>query len=165
MGNCLRSSIGGGKCDKMIKVMRMDGKILKYNPPLVVRDLVNEKDYGRKYMVADPQNVGDTLPDDYELKGGVLYYLIPSHVEDERSFNGGMKERGVKGGENGMTIKILVSKTELKALLSSDGCVKEKWVEDFLLKQLEAKFLQLQQRGFNGRGRWRPALEKIIETN
>ncbi|GLJ31751.1 hypothetical protein SUGI_0638650 [Cryptomeria japonica] len=164
MGNCLKSSVDRERGDQMIRVMKMDGKMLEYSPPLLVRDLLTAKDYGRNYMLAHPQNVRDALPQDYKLKGGELYYLIPSHLEDESSFNGGgMKERGVKG-EKGMKIKIMVSKTELKALLS-DGCVKEKWVEDFLLKQLEAKFLQLQQKACVARGKWRPALEKIPETN
>ncbi|GLJ31756.1 hypothetical protein SUGI_0638760 [Cryptomeria japonica] len=164
---------------QLIKVMRMDGKMLEYSPPLVVRDLLMENGYQQNFMVVHSEKVGDGLPMDYKLVGGELYYLIPSHIgADQKGFSAqrscacGGKERvedvgsscgGAVKTEIGMRIKILVSKKQLKDLLSN-GYLKEKVVDELLVKQFESKALH-QGASFVPTREWRPCLERIPEVD
>ncbi|GLJ31758.1 hypothetical protein SUGI_0638820 [Cryptomeria japonica] len=168
MGNCIQSRVCAETGDQIIKVMRMDGTILEYIPPLLVRDLLMEGDYQKDHMLVHSENADLALPHDHKLEGGNLYHLIPSHIKDHKAFSaqndrahGTGKEAAVQV-ENGIRLKIVVSKQELKALLS-DGCGKEKLVEQLLLKQLQSS---IQQQDFDvASRRWRPSLEKIPEIN
>lgn len=65
--------------------MAMDGRMLEYRFPIVVGDLVRESDFEEDCMVVHSRNVGRALPQENKLKGGELYYLVPSHIEVDHS--------------------------------------------------------------------------------
>ncbi|KAH9322889.1 hypothetical protein KI387_017528, partial [Taxus chinensis] len=160
MGNCMQSRVR--VCvetgDQVIKVMRMDGKMLEYNPPLLVGDLLIENG---NHMVVHSQNLSDALPHDHKLEGGHLYYLIPMEADKNGGGTVTVEDLGPSGGaDNGLRLKIVVSKEQLKALLS-DGFLKEKLMEQLLLRQLQSRAQQEESDVSNRR--WTPSLEKIPE--
>ncbi|GLJ31757.1 hypothetical protein SUGI_0638790 [Cryptomeria japonica] len=177
MGNCIQSRVFAETQKQLIKVMGMDGKMLQYSPPLVVRDLLIESGYRQNFMVVHSENVGDGLSLDSQLVGGEFYYLIQSHIgadHDDSDEDGG-KERlddvgsssaGAVKAENGIRLKIVVSKKQLKVLLS-DGFLKERLVEELVGKHLP---LFKGTKIISGKTcvaarEWRPCLDRIPEVN
>ncbi|KAH9313997.1 hypothetical protein KI387_022624, partial [Taxus chinensis] len=123
MGNCLQYRVCEETGDDVLTVMGMDGKMMENTPPPLRNQITSDNG---------------------------------SHGADHRLFQ---KDSVDNGGsvtvEKDVVIrlKIMVSKQQLKALLS-DGFVEEKIVGLVLAKQLQST-----QQG----SRWRPNLERIAE--
>ncbi|GLJ31755.1 hypothetical protein SUGI_0638750 [Cryptomeria japonica] len=161
MGNCMQPKVRRETCKKFIKVMAMDGKMLEYRSPVVGGDLVRESDFEEDCMVVHSRNDGHALPQENTLKGGELYYLVPSLMEaHHRAFSA--QKNGICRGkkragdvEKSFTLKIVVSRQQLKSLLL-DSCVKE------ILVEQHARKLTQQQDCVSGKA-WRPCLDTIAE--
>ncbi|CAO2821371.1 unnamed protein product [Amaranthus hypochondriacus] len=83
MGNyltvCIASDIqskqGLMKKNRILQIIKVDGKILEFTNPLIVRDLlVNHPNY----YVGMFKEATQPLPLDHKLKIGNIYYLLPS---------------------------------------------------------------------------------------
>ncbi|XP_010912297.1 uncharacterized protein [Elaeis guineensis] len=146
MGNCLVLQE-----KKVIKIMRMDGKILSYQSPLIVHQVLSEFP---GHAISDTLPAIDHLDPATDMRCGQLYYLIPSKTP--------IKETGGTG-TGVVRIKLVISKQELKDLLLKGGVTFD-------------SMISLVQRGpsnnnsTSGDGEekcigWRPALESIPEGN
>ncbi|GLJ53368.1 hypothetical protein SUGI_1137880 [Cryptomeria japonica] len=98
--------------------MAMDGRMLEYKSLVMMGDLVRESDFEEDCMVVHSRNVGHGLLQENKLKGGELYYLVPSHIEADHIAFSAQKNgicRGKKRAEDvnvekGFTLKIVVSR-------------------------------------------------------
>jgi len=195
MGNCAASH-GSGKLsadfiggEEIIMVMRTDGMIMEYMPPLVVRDVMAAFP---QHSVAHSEDAHcRSLSPDQKLVPGQLYRLLilpdsPSLSKDavlpegKSIDNGRMEGRisserhastrtppSVECVENGsgiIRVKMVMSKRELEALLSHRS-IKEK----SFLRHLQCKGLYIKEdyvaRRRCGKDGWRPSLESIVEVN
>ncbi|XP_004502739.1 uncharacterized protein [Cicer arietinum] len=114
MGNCLAhcKPISGScyifdameKHDfEVVRVAKEDGKMLEFSTPIHVKDILTNfpaNDIGVS------NNATEILSQDYELKGGRLYYLLPHNKETEA--NSGEIKR----------IKVLITKQQLQQLVT-----------------------------------------------
>lgn len=193
MGNCVAShgservSAESMDREEFVMVTRSDGKIMEYTPPVLVRDLMAA--YPQHSVVHSEDATCCPLSQDKKLMvPGQLYRLLvnpnlPSLskeavLSEAKSIENGRISRerrastgppsSVKSEEDGsgiMTVKMVISKRELEALLS-DRSMKE----NSLLLQLQSK-AQYVQEDYIGRRRycsndgWRPLLESIPEVN
>lgn len=165
MGNCLTSHESEmlspdfmGR-EKFILVMRSDGKIMEYMPPILVRDLMAA--YPQHSVVHSEDATCHFLAADKKLVPGQLYRVLrnpnsPSLSEDaflsaaKSAHNGSFKD-GISSERRGSTrppsslksaqidrgfirVKMVMSKRELEALLS-DRPMKE----NSLLVRLQCK--------------------------
>lgn len=123
----------------MLKIVKMDGKVLEYKTSLLVKDLlVSFKGCG----VGVTQKCTQYLPPDYELKLGHFYYLLP--LDNLEPLD------GVK------RIKVVISKQQLQELLS-----KKVSVEEVLLGSMQRSAFGSP----HSMSSWRPVLETITEGN
>lgn len=133
MGNCLvlykpttRSCDGAAedKNHKVLKIVKIDGKVLELKSPITVNDLLaNFSGFG----VSVSESASQNLPSTYKLKVGKKYYLRPflnstgiisptntsSPVETEEA------AEGVK------RIKVVITKQQLQELLSKQISVED----------------------------------------
>ncbi|XP_021908610.1 uncharacterized protein LOC110822737 [Carica papaya] len=164
MGNCLVLE------EKVVKVMRTDGKILEYKAPTNVHQVLSE---------FSGHAISDSFPDfrhlqpDTKLLGGNLYYLVPLPLARQerkkkkvRFSNPEVEENGGQGS-GFVRIKLVISKQELQELLQKGG---EESVHEIVSKiqskQLRIKEIDHESDGgdTNCRG-WKPVLESIPEVN
>ncbi|KAK8658347.1 hypothetical protein V6N13_036555 [Hibiscus sabdariffa] len=155
MGNCsalLRPS--GGSClravkskpnQRVVRVVKMDGKVLEFKTPLLVKDVLVECSGS---CIGLSKTVSQHLPLNYELKMGKVYYLLPA--SDSSSF---VADTPPAGGVK--RIKVVVTKQELKQLLR-----KQISVGDVLsgLGKRDGSFVVSPRN-------WKPKLESILEVN
>lgn len=150
MGNCLVLE------HKMIKIMKMDGKILEYKAPLQVHQVLSEF---ADHAISDELPVHQHLPSNTKMQRGRLYYLLPpplpsSNIDESNPMVEADQERGV------VRIKMVVTKQELKELLAKGDLS-----VDQLISQLQNKPSTDGVAGdANERYRgWKPALKSIPE--
>ncbi|GAB4826116.1 hypothetical protein Ancab_008986 [Ancistrocladus abbreviatus] len=128
---------------KVLQVLKIDGKILEFRAPLLVKDLLASYPC---FYAGVFREATQPLPPDYELKLGKVYYLLPSpdsYADGERKVGGSKR------------IKVVITKQQLRQLMS-----KEIGPEDVLL-------------GINQRPcssevsslAWSPSLEAIPEAS
>ncbi|XP_022773755.1 uncharacterized protein LOC111316004 [Durio zibethinus] len=167
MGNCwalLRPSEGSRligavntKPDqKVLQVVKMDGKILEFRAPVLVKDvLVKFSGSG----IGLSKTVAQHLPLNYELKMGKVYYILPS-VDDpvraptpESNSDSSVADTQQTGGVK--RIKVVITKQELHQLLT-----KQLSVEEVLacLEKRNGNFVVSPRN-------WKPKLESISEEN
>lgn len=155
MGNCLVLE------HKMIKIMKMDGKILEYKAPLQVHQVLSEF---ADHAISDELPVHRHLPSNTKMQRGRLYYLLPpplpsSNIDGEVSNESNpMVEPDQETGV--VRIKMVITKQELKELLAKGGLS-----VDQLISQLQNKPSTDGVAGdANERYRgWKPALKSIPE--
>jgi hypothetical protein len=149
---CIRDHVAA-KSRRVIQVVKMDGKIMEFSTPIIVKDiLVNFSGSG----IGLSKEASEHLPPNYELKMGKAYYMLPSissvctpadisstTADDEKASTGG----GVK------RIKIVITKQQLQDLLT-----KQISVEDVLLR-LEKQTCD----SVDSLKNWKPKLESIPE--
>ncbi|KAF4351686.1 hypothetical protein F8388_006374 [Cannabis sativa] len=138
--------------DKVIRVMKIDGKVLSFTKPILVQDVLVRINYGVTNNISLSKEIlsSKKLPLDYELKLGKVYYVIPfssSKSNNEKNPCGisSSMEGGVK------RIKIVITKQQLKELLN-----KKISMDDVVISSLEND-----KSYFNGN--WKPKLESIPE--
>lgn len=175
MGNCL--VVG----EKVIKIMKPDGKILEYRSPIKVYEVLSEFT-GHAMSEATTQASGQHLRPETKLRGGQLDYLVPLPL---RSPQGGVKKKKKvrfsdpeKGSEQQeqeeekeketnkvVRIKLVISKQELQELLSKGGVLVDSTVSRLHNEKRKDGnsdgLISCHQR----KGYWKPALESIPEIN
>ena len=139
MGNCLVLAEKGGD-----KIKKMDGQILKYDPPLRVPQ-------------APPKFPGHTISD------GIPVARNLNHMADMQSVHHyhlhQMKKMQTK--ETGaVRIKLVISKQELKEILETEGLTLE-----YVMSQIQKEARYSHKRGKERSVMWNPALESISEAN
>lgn len=147
MGNCLVRQ------QKIIKIIRDDGKELEYKAPIKVHEVLSYFS-GHAMFGTTPEN--RILQPDTELVGGETYYLRPLSLQTVRRRKGSAVVR----------VKVVMSKQELKELLARNGVsVCE------VVSQLQDKGRVKEVDMFCGDGDhenckgWKPVLESIAEAN
>ncbi|KAJ7959422.1 hypothetical protein O6P43_020000 [Quillaja saponaria] len=155
MGNCfthcipsLRSCNSGAlpKQDKIVKVVMLNGKIVEFSRPTVVKDILMKFSASG---IGISKESSEYLPPDYKLKRGKLYYLLPSvssagpeTCSSDREQAGGIKR-----------IKVVLTKQQLKELVT-----KKISLEDILLlSQVQSISCHSDDMPTN----WKPKLDSI----
>ncbi|KAL9334547.1 hypothetical protein Peur_071728 [Populus x canadensis] len=143
IGSCIR--IAEAKQEKVLQVVKTDGKVLEFSTPILVRDiLVNFSGSG---IGLTQEGIEHHLPPGYELKLGNVYYILPSAplispvVDREDQASGGVKR-----------IKVVITKQQLQHLLTKEISVEE------VLLGLEQKSSSL-----DSPRNWKSNLEPIPE--
>lgn len=90
----------------------MDGKVIKFKSPLLVKDLLNNfEGIGVRSSRKAPNN----LPSDFKLKLGKVYYLLPSKVAE--------KQEDAPTPVN--RIKVVITKKQLQELLANTTSIEQ----------------------------------------
>ncbi|KAI3447463.1 hypothetical protein Pfo_004128 [Paulownia fortunei] len=163
MGNCLVLQ------EKVVRVMKTDGKILEYKSPIKVHQVLSEFSH---HAISDKLPVVKHLHPNAEMLQGHLYYLLPLpvppppikkkkkavHFSDDVLEDAGQATGVVR-------IKLVISKQELQAMLSTGGIsvadvISKVWKEESTNK---AKSYDRDDVVIS-KG-WSPALESIPEVN
>lgn len=172
--------------EEFILVMRSDGKIIEYMPPLVVRDLMAA--YPQHSVVHSEDAKGCFLSADKKLVPGQLYRLrlipdSPSLSKDailseaksahNRSLDDSISSErrassqppsSVQNGRGFIRVKMVMSKRELDALLSDRSMNEKSLFSRLQCKVQNSKEDYLATRRWSNDG-WRPSLESIPEIN
>ncbi|KAL3825763.1 hypothetical protein ACJIZ3_021792 [Penstemon smallii] len=164
MGNCLVH-------EKIVRVMKTDGKILEYKTPIKVHQVLSEFTH---HAISDQLPVIKHLHPNTELLRGRLYYLLPLPVAPTPVRNKNKKKKSVRFSDDVLEeearkvsgvvrIKVLISKQELQAILTGGGVS----VNDMISQaQKEPIVDNLKSNGRDGnitsKG-WLPSLEIIPE--
>ncbi|KAH7680672.1 RNA-binding S4 domain-containing protein [Dioscorea alata] len=144
MGNCLILE------KKEIKIMSKDGKILSYQPPLKVQQVL--LDFPGYAISSSALPVICNLDQETYLSEGQLYYLIPPEIKP-------LAQTG--HADDVLRIKLVLSKQELKELIKNGGIVSL----DDMMSQLQR--ITRRRDGIEKERcmSWKPTLESIPEEN
>ncbi|KAH7554004.1 hypothetical protein JRO89_XS12G0093600 [Xanthoceras sorbifolium] len=158
MGNCLVQE------EKVIKVMKTDGKILEYRAPMKVHEVLSEFS---GHALSDSLPEIQHLHQDVKLLGGNLYYLVPlplpSPKVEKKKVRFSDQEEG-DGQRTGIVrIKLVISKQELQELLQKGGVSVQDMVSQIQGKQT-TNDVDTFHGGDNCKG-WKPELESIPEVD
>ncbi|KAF9598729.1 hypothetical protein IFM89_031397 [Coptis chinensis] len=153
MGNCLVLQ------DKFVKIMKTDGKILEYQTPLRVQQVLSEFS---GHAISDSLPVQRHLCADTDMLSGRLYYLLPPPLPTKEA-NKSMitvssTKEETKQGTGVVRIKIVITKQELKEMLAKGGIPS---VDD-MVSQLQKKTKDEVDCDRNCNG-WKPVLQSIPE--
>lgn len=177
MGNCLVMG------ERVIRVMKPDGKILEYRSPIRALDLLSEFS---GHAVSETSGSAQTshLQPEAKLQGGNMYYLVPlplkQHVKKKKKkvrFSEPEKELVEEEKSSKVVrIKLIISKQELQELLKKGGVSVGDLVSQ--LHQTEKRVDQntntssdhglitsCDDHDGHGEGYWKPVLESIPEVN
>ncbi|MBA0625117.1 hypothetical protein Godav_010356, partial [Gossypium davidsonii] len=119
MGNCLAQQ------QKLIRVMKIDGKILEYQPPIKVEQVLSDFP---AHAISDSFSGFHHFQSDAKLLPGHLYYLVPlpstainkSKEKKVRFLNPEVNDDG-KGSPGVVRIKLIITKQELQELIQKQG--------------------------------------------
>ena len=159
MGNCLVLE------EKVIRVMKTDGKILEYQAPIKVQQVLSDFS---SHALSDSFSGFQHLRPDAKLLPGQLYYLIPvpspSQKNKKKKVRFSNPEVNDEQGSPGVVrIKLIISKQELQELLQEGGVSVHDMVSQIQSKQ-STNGIDTSDAGDNCRG-WKPVLESIAEVN
>ncbi|KAL7092228.1 hypothetical protein ACP275_12G152800 [Erythranthe tilingii] len=160
MGNCLVLE------EKIVRVMKTDGKILEYKSPIKVHQILSEFS---NHAISDKLPVLKHLHPNTEMVQNHLYYLLPPPLPIKTTTATKTKKKKtvrfsddvIDNHENRATgsvvrIKLVISKKELQAMLINGGVS----VDDLISNQMQ------KEESTNGRAvSLSPALESIPEVN
>lgn len=146
MGNCLSSK-------RVIRIMKGDGKILEYSPPLTVLDVLANFD---THAIYDELPVCWSLAPETVLQSGPLYYLLPAVLPSTSD-----KEAPEKSNQP-VRIKVVVTKKELREMLEKESFSASKMI-DRLQKKACIRYVAKEGGDVHGHGGWTPVLESIPE--
>ncbi|GAY33119.1 hypothetical protein KPL70_018511 [Citrus sinensis] len=165
MGNCLMLE------EKLIKVMKTDGKILEYKAPVKVQDVLAEF---AGHAISDSFPEIRHLMPDFKLLGGNLYFLVPvplpsRKVEKKKvRFSEEEARDGAKETSSVVRMKVVIRKQELQdlLLLQKGGVVSVQDVGSWLQgkQSTNSQAVGFQDGGNNNEG-WKPELESIPEVD
>ncbi|KAE8731110.1 hypothetical protein F3Y22_tig00002840pilonHSYRG00267 [Hibiscus syriacus] len=161
MGNCLIRE------EKVIRVMKTDGKILEYQPPIKVHQVLSDFS---AHALSDSFAGFHHLRPNAKLLPGLLYYLIflPSPTQKSKKktvrFSNVPDVNDEQGRGHGIVrIKLMISKKELQDLVQKGVSVHD--LASQMHKSKQSTNGDDIFDGDNCRRRWKPALESIAEVN
>ncbi|GLT40646.1 hypothetical protein SLA2020_147630 [Shorea laevis] len=158
MGNCLVLQ------DKVIKVMKTDGKILEYQAPIKVHQVLSE--FSGHALSESFPGLQHLLPD-AELFSGNLYYLIPlpsSSPKVKKKVRFSIPEVDGEQATGTVRIKLVISKQELQEMLHKKGLSVHEMISEAQSKQQSESKTGMPDGDDNCRG-WKPVLESIVEVD
>ncbi|KAE8673035.1 fus3-complementing family protein [Hibiscus syriacus] len=133
MGNCLVAE------DKVIRIMEPGGKILEYQPPINVQQVLSNFS---GHALSDSFSSFCHLRRDTKLLSGQLYYLVPLPSPSKkgkkkvRYSNPEVNNDDDQGNPGGVVrIKLIISKQELQELLDKGGVSAKDMVSQIQSKQ------------------------------
>ncbi|KAG9459101.1 hypothetical protein H6P81_003609 [Aristolochia fimbriata] len=154
MGNCLVHQ------GKVIKVMKMDGKILEYNQPMQVHELLSEFE---GHVVSDEQPVsGRHLHPSTKMRSGTLYYLLPAPCQ-LLQFKSKVEWKETDNTNPTVRIKMIMTKQEFREMLAKGGIKDEELVTALQISKPCMKEAGDEADNSERLRIWRPALESIPE--
>ncbi|CAN0847044.1 Uncharacterized protein At1g66480 [Linum grandiflorum] len=153
MGNCMVVE------EKVLKVMRPDGKILEYSTPILAHEVLSDFPAAASDSSSVQQHI---LIPDAKLLGGKLYFLVPipcSTPVKKQSIK--MEEESEeKSGGGVVRIKLVISKQELEELLKRGGVSMRDMVS-----HLQGQQQQKEEEEEENDDDWKPSLESIPELD
>ncbi|KAJ7959420.1 hypothetical protein O6P43_019998 [Quillaja saponaria] len=158
MGDCfthcmpsLRSCKSGAlpKQDKIVKVVMLNGKIVEFGRPTVVKDILMQFSASG---IGISKESSEHLPPDYKLKRGKLYYLLPS-VSSAGPETSCSSNREQAGGIK--RIKVVLTKQQLQELVTEKISL-----EDILL---QSQVQSISCHSVDLPTNWKPKLDSIPE--
>ncbi|KAK8371241.1 hypothetical protein V6Z12_A01G233100 [Gossypium hirsutum] len=163
MGNCLVLE------EKVVRVMKTDGKILEYRQPIKVQQVLSDfSDHALSESFSGCRN----LHPDTKLLPCMLYYLVPSpSIKSKKKkvrFSSTPEVKDDEEGSHGVVrIKLIISKKELEKLVQKDGVLVHEMVSKIQSKQsINGVDDDDDDDGDDDSCRkWKPALESITEVN
>ncbi|OAY40858.1 uncharacterized protein LOC110622471 [Manihot esculenta] len=153
MGNCLVLQ------EKLIKVMKPDGKILEYKAPITVHQVLSDFS---GHAISDSLQAFQHLLPETKLLGGKLYYLVPLPLPSpkaKKKVRFSVPEEEDKK-ENIVRIKLVISKQELQEILQKEGVT-----VDSMISQLQDQRRVETVDTSDNTGYWKPVLESIPEID
>lgn len=156
MGNCLAQQ------EKLIQVMKTDGKILEYKAPLRVHQVLSEY---AGHAISQTLPVIQHLYPDADMHGGQLYYLLPlpfPSLEVEKKYYN-TKEVAVKEDSRAVRIKLVIRRQDLE-MLSKGGVSVEEMISQLKNQKSVDSFQKLDGDSNRNRKGWKPALQSIPES-
>nr|CAD1836745.1 unnamed protein product [Ananas comosus var. bracteatus] len=143
MGNCFALEER-----EVIKIMRVDGKILQYKPPMKVHQALEEFP---NHAISDSFSTVRYLNPSTNMRGGRPYYLLPLK---KTPITEAVFEDGV------IRIKLVITKQALKDMLR-----KEIISLDDVISLCQRESRETAKSDEKGCAGWQPALQSIPEGN
>lgn len=136
------------KQSKVVRVAKLDGKILEFSSPVLVKEVLNN--FPEFHLGASKEaSESEHLCRDYELRAGRLYYLLSSPSRPPPSVSSTGNREPTSGGKR---VKVVITKKQLEMLVS-----KQISLQDVLS--------QVHDKTFNLPSNWKPKLDSIPEVN
>lgn len=158
MGNCLVLQ------GNVIKIMKSDGKILEYQAPIKVQQVLSDF---CDHAIADSLQAFQHLLPDTNLLGGRLYYLVPLQLPSPAkkkkvrfSIPEDQEVKDVQEKTSVVRIKLVISKQELEEMLRKGGVSVDDMVSQ-LHGQQRVQTVDIP----DGVNTWKPVLESIPERS
>ncbi|XP_060211381.1 uncharacterized protein LOC132638559 [Lycium barbarum] len=174
MGNCIVHQ------EKVVKVMKTDGKILEYKAPIKVHQVLSQ--FSGHVISNSLQVIDQNLQPDDDMLGGKIYYLLPmlpvlpppkpATKKKVKFADDQLVEEKAKQKTDAVRIKLVITKKELQAwLMSTEGGlitvdpitnhrVQNEQISTNDIKSSVIKDYSTDQ----GKG-WKPVLDDIPELN
>lgn len=164
MGNCIVLQ------EKVVKVIKTDGKILEYMSPIKVHQILSQ--FPSHVISNSLQVINQNLLPNDDMIGGKVYYLLPmlpipkpATKKKVKFADDQLVEEKTKPRTDSVRIKLVISKKELQALLMSteEG-------GSITLDHIAQHRVQKESSGINdystdrGKG-WKPVLDNIPELD
>ncbi|XP_050228613.1 uncharacterized protein LOC126677852 [Mercurialis annua] len=157
MGNCIVLQ------EKVIKVIKSDGKILEYKAPIKVQQVLS--DFSGHAISNSLQDLQHLLPET-KLHGGSFYYLVPlplPSVQAKKKVRFSIPEEEHKQETGVVRIKLVISKQELQEILQKGGVSVNNMVSQ-LQSQQKVQIVDTSDNDDNNKN-WKPVLESIPEVD
>uniref|UniRef100_A0A0C9S0T8 TSA: Wollemia nobilis Ref_Wollemi_Transcript_28859_610 transcribed RNA sequence n=1 Tax=Wollemia nobilis TaxID=56998 RepID=A0A0C9S0T8_9CONI len=169
MGNCMQrgcARVSKEMEDQLIRITEVDGKIMEYKAPLLVKDLLMNYE-GHDVTVNSDAVCNNLCPDD-ELSPGRLYSLVPKGRTYEKTESGQALKTETKTEEETsktMRVKVVITKQQLAELLASNkGTTLEELVRHVQSQYQCQPTLSRSDFDKSNCSGWRPSLESIPEA-
>ncbi|KAJ9184484.1 hypothetical protein P3X46_004204 [Hevea brasiliensis] len=154
MGNCLVLQ------EKLIKVMKPDGKILEYKAPIRVQQVLSDFS---GHAISDSLQAFQHLLPDTKLLGGNLYYLVPLPLPSpkaKKKVRFSIPEDEDKKENRVVRIKLVISKQELQEMLQTEGVSVDSMISQLQDQQRVETVDTSEDKGYR-----KPVLESIPEID
>ncbi|KZV46792.1 hypothetical protein F511_37081 [Dorcoceras hygrometricum] len=157
--------------EKVVKVMKVDGKILEYKPPIRVHQLLSEYTH---HAISDQLPVLKYMHPNAEMIRGRMYYLIPLPVSPPSVKK--KKKKTVRFSDNlvdeigqetgAVRIKLVISKQDLQNMLREGAVSADKMISQMQKETKPKKGVTIEsENGCLTSKASLPDLETISEVN